>query len=166
MAIFLHSVNPSKLSCILVFSKGVIERLCHNFVHCINEQCLILVHIVIHFDSINKSEAEHNITYKSVSARSEGSDQPAHPRSLSILLARHSVASLGSSVFKRTAKTGQTSRMHRLSCAFAGRTCTLVGNAVPRLISYRRRGTRYCTSKLRVQIKVFQENVQIQTIFN
>ena len=67
-----------------------------------------------------------SISYKFAYAPSEVSDQPVHPHSLiSLHMAPGELARI-QSAFSRTAKT----------LIFAGRTSSVVGNVVPRLVLY------------------------------
>ena len=72
------------------------------------------------------------ISYKITWAPSKDFDQPAHSCSL-IEFAGHSLGRQGSKVSSGRQKRLIRLQRHRLIWAFAGCTCNLVGNTVPRL---------------------------------
>ena len=110
----------------------------------------------------------HSISYMTAFAPSKDSDQPVYLCSLISLCCQPEDALDAWLPGECPVKTDQTAQMGRLIWVFAGCTCSVVGNAVPRLISLRKHAYQiywkfYHQKNETFQIKnsdIFQDSAQ------
>ena len=85
--------------------------------------------------ALNRIEPGHSISYKIACALTEDLDQSVQVcRLIRVFAVRLKTLWLLGSHSVPCEYSDQTTRIHRLIGVFAGRTCNLAGNAVPRLI--------------------------------